>query len=120
MNQIKSELVKSIIEGIQERKGHNITVADLTGIITAPCGHFVICTGNSPQQVEAIADSVEEFARIKAGEKPAKVAGLENDYWVAMDYGDAMVHIFVPDAREHYDLEHLWDDAALTEIPDLD
>lgn len=119
MNQVP-ELVKTVIEGIQEKKGHRIVVADLTDIVTAPCAHFVACTGNSPQQVEAIADAVEEFARKRAGEKPAAIAGLNNAFWVAMDYGNVMVHVFVPEAREHYDLEHLWEDARLTEIPDLD
>lgn len=113
-------LVNSIIEGIQEKKGHNIVVADLTHIITAPCEYFVICEGNSPQQVDAICDSVEEFARKQAKEKPAGIAGAENSLWVAMDYGTVMVHVFVPEAREHYDLENLWEDAELTEVPDLD
>ncbi|MDE6002118.1 MAG: RsfS/YbeB/iojap family protein, partial [Prevotella sp.] len=45
---------------------------------------------------------------------------LENAQWVAMDYVDVLVHVFLPDVRAYYDLEHLWDDAALTQIPDLD
>lgn len=117
---LDNSLVKSIIEGIQEKKGHKIVVADLRKIHTAPCHYFVIATGNSPQHVEALADSVEEFARKNATEKPSAVAGLQNALWVAMDYGTVMVHIFVPDAREHYDIEHLWDDAHLFEIPELD
>lgn len=117
---LDNQLVKSIIEGIQEKKGHKIVVADLRKIHTAPCHYFVIATGNSPQHVEALADSVEEFARKNAAEKPSAVAGLQNALWVAMDYGTVMVHIFVPDAREHYDIEHLWDDAHLFEIPELD
>jgi ribosome-associated protein len=53
-------------------------------------------------------------------EKPTAVVGLENAQWVAMDYTDVMVHIFLPDVREYYDLEHLWEDAEVTQIPDLD
>ena len=71
-------------------------------------------------QVEAITESVGEFARKEKGEKPTAVAGLENAQWVAMDYTDIMVHIFLPDVREYYDLEHLWEDADLTHVPDLD
>ena len=119
MNTTK-DLVNSIIEGIQEKKGHDIIVADLTQIHTAPCENFVICTGNSPQQVDSICDAVEEFARKQAGEKPSAIAGTDNSLWVAMDYGTVMVHIFVPEAREHYDLENLWEDSILTEIPNLD
>ncbi len=113
-------LVESITKGIQEKKGQHIVVADLKSIEGAICRYFVICQGNSPSQVEAITESIGEMARKELGEKPATVAGLENAQWVAMDYGDVLVHVFLPDVRAYYDLEHLWDDAALTEIPDLD
>ena len=114
------ELVKSIVEGIQEKKGRDIVVTDLTKIETAPGAYFVICTCNSPQQVDAVTDSVEEFARKRAGDNPAAIAGRDNCVWVAMDYGTVMVHIFVSESREHYDLEHLWDDAGVEHIPNLD
>ena len=114
------QLVDSITRGIQEKKGSHIVVADLTGIDGTICQYFVICQGNSPSQVEDIAESVSDFARKELGEKPVRVVGLENAVWVAMDYTDVLVHVFVPDMREYYDLEHLWDDAQLTHIPDLD
>ena len=114
------KLVDKAIDGIQDKKGRDITVIDLSerdGCITKA---FVICEGNSPSQIEAIADSVSDKIRIDLNEKPSKIAGLENCVWVAMDYVDIMVHIFVPDARDHYDLEHLWADAPSEEIPNLD
>ena len=113
-------LVETITRGIQEKKGVNIVVADLKGIDGAICNYFIICQGSSPAQVEAITESIGDFARNELGEKPSKVACLENAQWVAMDYGDVLVHVFLPDVREYYDLEHLWDDATLTHIPDLD
>lgn len=119
MEQAK-QLVDTIIKGIQEKKGSRIVVADLAGIEGTICKYFVICQGNSPSQVQAITESVGDFARKEQHEKPLTVAGLDNSLWVAMDYSDVLVHIFVPDAREFYDLEHLWEDAALTSIPDLD
>ena len=119
MEQTK-KLVKTITEGIQEKKGSDIVVADLTKIEGTICKYFIICQGSSPTQVEAIAESVGDFARERLKEKPAHVVGLENDQWVAMDYTDVLVHIFLPDVREYYDLEHLWDDAKLTHIPNLD
>ena len=115
-----SQLVNTITKGIQEKKGADIVVADLQGIDGSICNYFVICQGSSPVQVEAITESVGDFARKELGEKPTRVAGLENAQWVAMDYGDVLVHIFLPDVRSYYDLEHLWDDAALTHIPNLD
>lgn len=113
-------LVRAVVQGIQEKKGHGIVVVNMENIPTAPSRYFVIGQGGSPQQVSAIAESVEDMARELESEKPAAVVGRGNAEWVAMDYGTVMVHIFLPEAREHYDLEHLWDDAELTEIPDLD
>ena len=113
-------LVKIITEGIQEKKGKGIVIADLTQIDGTICQYFIICQGNSPSQVEAITESVGEFARKDLQEKPTAIAGLENAQWVAMDFTDVMVHIFLPDVRAYYDLENLWDDASLTNIPDLD
>ena len=112
MEQTK-QLVKTITEGIQEKKGSDIVVADLTKIEGTICKYFIICQGSSPTQVEAIAESVGDFARERLKEKPTHVVGLGNAQWVAMDYTDVMVHIFLPDVREYYDLEHLWDDAKL-------
>lgn len=113
-------LVESITKGIQEKKGSNIVIADLKNIEGAICRYFVICTGQSPAQVEAITDSVTETVRIETGEKPVKIVGLENAQWVAMDYVDAMVHVFLPDVREYYDLENLWEDADFERITDIE
>lgn len=116
----KNELVNSIIQGIQDKKGSQIVVADLRNIDGTICQYFVICQGNSPQQVEAITTSVGDYLRENNGEKPVNVVGLNNAQWVAMDYVDIMVHIFLPDVRQYYDLENLWQDAQLTHIPDID
>ena len=116
----QTQLVETIIKGIHEKKGQRIVVADLQHIEGAIARYFIVCQGNSPSQVEAVTESVGDFARKELGEKPATVAGLENAQWVAMDYGDVLVHVFLPDVREFYDLEHLWEDADLTQIPDID
>ena len=111
-----SELVKTIIEAIQEKKGENIVVADLRKIGGSISSYFIICQGNSTTQVEAIADSISDMCRERLKEKPMHVVGLERAQWVAMDYGDALVHIFLPEVRAYYDLEHLWEDAEITEV----
>ena len=108
MEQTKA-LVRTITEGIQEKKGSNIVIADLTKIDGTICKYFIICQGNSPAQVEAITESIGDFARKQLKEKPTHVVGLENAQWVAMDYTDVLVHIFLPDVRDYYDLEHLWE-----------
>lgn len=114
------QLVKTIIKGIQEKKGQDITIVDLSGIDGAIANYFVICQGNSPSQVEAITESIADTARNEKGEKPVNVVGLGNDQWVAMDYTDVLVHIFLPEIREFYDLENLWEDARLTTVPNPD
>ena len=119
MNQTEN-LVKKIIEGIQEKKGQKIIVADLTEIEDTICNYFIICQGNSPSQVSVIADSVLDYVRKETHNKPSAIDGLRNAQWVAMDYSDVLVHIFLPDVREFYNLENLWADAKLTSIPDLD
>lgn len=115
-----TNLVKSITKGIQEKKGQHIVIADLRHIDGAIANYFVICQGNSPTQVEAIAESVGDICRKEAGEKFVNVNGLGNNQWVAIDYVDVLVHIFMPETREFYDLENLWEDAKLTELPDVD
>ena len=110
------QLVEVITEGIQEKKGHDIVIVDMQGIDGAICNYFVICSGNSPTQVEAIMDSVEEQAREKAGEKPIRVVGEQQAQWIAMDYVDVMVHIFLPETREFYNIEKLWEDAGVTVV----
>lgn len=119
MNEAKT-LVKKITEGIQEKKGKNIVVADLTSIEDTICNYFVICQGNSPSQVTAIVDSIREYVHKETKDKPIAIDGLRNAEWVAMDYSDVLVHVFLPEKRDFYNLEHLWADARLTRIPDLD
>ncbi len=114
------ELIDAIVKGLQEKKGHNIVVVDLNNIEDTVCKAFVICTGNSPSQVQTLAQSVGDEVRKDCGTRPTAVDGMRYAQWVAMDYTDVIVHIFLPDTREFYDIEHLWADADLTEIPDLD
>ena len=119
MNDIK-QLLDSITEGIQEKKGKRIRIVDLNDVDETICKYIVICEGNSPTQVSAIYDSVRETARKGAGQKPVSVDGLRNCLWIAMDYTDVIVHIFLPETREFYDVDNLWEDATFTDIPDFD
>ena len=102
-------LIENIKEGIQEKKGKNIIIADLTSIEDTICKYFVICQGNSPSQVNAIVDSVKEFAREGADSKPTAIDGLRNAEWVAMDYSDVLVHVFLPEVRSFYNILILFD-----------
>lgn len=116
----QKKLINSIIAGIQEKKGHAIRVVDLSRFHDTICQYLVICEGATPTQVSAISDSVYDFTRREAHEKPVSTDGERYALWVAMDYTDVVVHVFVPDARQFYDLDHLWEDADITEIPDIE
>jgi ribosome-associated protein len=91
-------------------------VLDLTGI-TSFADYFVICTGNNQRQVQAISDEVSLQIKRLAQELPNSVEGYNQAEWVLADYGDLLVHIFSPKAREYYDLERLWRSAKAVEIP---
>ncbi len=112
--------LKTIVDGIQDKKGTNIRVVDLKKIDDTICNHLVICEGNTPTQVYAIAESVGDNLREKRGLRPLTVDGQNNSQWIAMDYADIVVHVFVPEFRHFYDLDHLWEDADCTDIPNLD
>lgn len=113
-------LLQSIIEGIQEKKGKNITSIQLKGLSGAVCDYFVICEGNTPTQVSALAESVEEIVKKNTKENPIRVQGQQRAEWIGMDYGNIIVHIFVPELRSFYNIDHLWEDAHAERIPSLD
>lgn len=116
----KTDIVKLVTEGIQDRKGRKITHVDLSDIESAAAQSFVICEGSSTMQVSAIADSVREYLHKNAGIKPYNYDGYQNSQWIVIDYGHTLVHVFLPNVRQHYNLEELWSDAKINEIPDLD
>lgn len=113
-------IVQKIIEGIQEKKGKAITVVNLTKLHDAPCSYFVICQGDSVTQVNAITLSIRDYVRDEIRVKPYAIDGLDNCEWVAMDYAQIIVHVFQREPRAFYDIEHLWEDAEIAQIPDLD
>jgi len=115
-----TELRQRIIDAIQDKKGRAIAVVDLSGIESAPTQEFIICEGRTPQQVAAIADSVRDELLEQVRVKPYNYDGYRNAQWIVIDYGSTMVHVFVPEARTLYNLEELWNDAVISEVPDLD
>ena len=94
-----------------EKKAQNVVSLDLRNIESSICDHFVICNADSTTQVAAIADNVLVRMEEKLGMKVLRMQGLENDFWIILDYGDVVVHIFLSEYREFYRLEDLWADA---------
>jgi len=115
----KNELLNNVIKGIQELKGKDITVLDLTKIDNAVCKYFVICSGDSTTQVQSIADSIEEEVKKALKIRPWHKEGYENREWILIDYSDVVAHVFLPDTREFYELEQLWSDAVQHQISEI-
>jgi len=110
------QLITHIIQGIEEVKGDQIEIIDLRSIDNTVCDYFIVCSGNSNTQVDAIESSVRKSVSKALQDKPWHVEGLENSQWVLMDYVDVVVHIFQKQTREYYDIESLWGDAKITSI----
>lgn len=110
------ELSKVIIKGMEEKKASNIVLMDLRGVKNAFTDFFVICSGSSDTQIEAISDSIEEEVIKSNKERPFRSEGKNNKQWILMDYVDVVVHVFLKDKRAFYGLEDLWGDAKITRI----
>lgn len=106
------------IEGMQEKKGHDIVKIDLRKLQSSVAEYFIICHGDSDKQVEAIADSVEEFVYKNSGERPYSREGERNAEWLLIDYVDVVVHVFIKEKRNVYGIETLWGDGEITAFED--
>lgn len=99
-----------------DKKAYDLLLLDV-GACTSLADYFLICTGRSDTQVQAIAQSLQENLGA-LGRKPRAVEGLSTGHWVLMDYGDVIVHIFLEDVRAFYDLERLWARATVVSLPE--
>ena len=117
-NKIESKpiLLDEIIHGIENVKGEDIQVLDLTEIDNTHCDYFVICSGNSNTQVSAIVGSVQKNVSKLLKEKPFHTEGSDVAEWVLIDYVNVVVHVFQKQIREYYNIEELWGDAKTTQI----
>jgi ribosome-associated protein len=116
VNVNSDELSKLVVKGMQEKKAHSIVVLNLKKVKNAVADYFIICSGNSETQIDAIADSVEEEIYKLSRQNPWQKEGKENKEWVLLDYVDVVAHVFKKDRREFYALEELWGDAQVTHI----
>ena len=103
--------LRVIADAILDKKGQNVVSLDLRPVGSSIADYFVICDGGSTTNVGAIADNIRKMAREELGMKPLRTQGLENDFWIILDYGHIVVHVFLTQYREFYRLEDLWADA---------
>jgi ribosome-associated protein len=109
-------LITHIIDALEDVKAEDIQILDLREIENSVCSYFIVCSGNSNTQVNALAGSVQKKVSKALKEKPFHVEGTETAEWVLLDYINVVVHIFQRTVREYYDIESLWGDAKVTAI----
>ena len=109
-------LCRTLVEGLEDKKGKDIVIMDLRKAGTSPSDFFVVCTGTSDTHVKALCDSAYDAVKEKTGEKPRGMEGMQKGEWVLMDYTDVIVHIFLKDRRDFYSIEELWGDAEFEKI----
>jgi ribosome-associated protein len=103
--------LRVIADAILDKKGQNVVSLDLRPVGSSIADYFVICDGGSTTNVGAVADNIMKKAREELGMKPLRTQGLENNFWIILDYGHIVVHVFLTQYREFYRLEDLWADA---------
>ena len=103
------ELAIIAAKALDEKKGKEISAIEVTELTTL-ADYFVICTGTSNTQINALCDAVEKAMEEQAGERPLHREGHRDGTWVLLDYGSVCVHVFSEEARAFYSLERLWSD----------
>ncbi|HEX8531549.1 MAG TPA: ribosome silencing factor [Cytophagales bacterium] len=110
------QLSQVVAQGMLEKKAVDVIILDLRKVKSAVTDFFVICSGNSDTQVDAITDSVEEEVSKRLGQDPWHKEGKENREWILLDYVDVVVHVFKKDRRQFFALEDLWGDAEVIKV----
>ena len=112
------EAVKTVCEAIEEKKGTEIVILEISKI-SSFADYFIICNGFNQRQNQAICDAIRESLKRKDHSVPGHVEGYRDADWILLDYLDYVVHIFSPEAREFYKLERLWNDGELVNVEAL-
>jgi ribosome-associated protein len=111
------DALKIAAHAADDKKAHDLVALDISEIASF-ANYFLLCTGDSSRQMQAIADEVEQ--RLEAfGIRPSHVEGYRNAEWILMDYIDLVIHIFSKNARAYYDLERLWRDGKKLDASSL-
>jgi ribosome-associated protein len=109
------KLVQLIASSAEDRKAADLVILKVNQI-SYLTDYFMIMTGFSRTQVKAIAEAIEEKVAQDLGKTPLRVEGKSEALWVVQDYGDVIVHIFLPEEREFYNLEAFWGHAERLEL----
>jgi ribosome-associated protein len=108
-----AELLDIAVEAALEKKAQNVISLNFSKLKNSICKYFIICNADSHTQVSAISDNIEDKALEKLNEKVWRRNGFENAFWIILDYGDVVIHIFQTEQRNFYRIEELWADAEI-------
>ena len=111
------EMVKTAVAALQDKKGEDIRVIDISGV-TVIADYFIIANGTNQNQLTAMQDAVDE-ALYKAGLHAKQIEGNNKSTWILMDYNDIIIHIFSKEDRLFYDLERIWKDGKEISVDEL-
>ncbi len=106
------ELAHSIVDALEQKKGEDILLLDLTAIASFT-SMFVICSGGSERTLKALSNEVRRVIKEKYNLRPMQIEGEPGSGWVLLDYGGVILHLFSPDRRDYYALEQLWADGRV-------
>ena len=112
------EMASLAYHALEEKKADNITMIDIEQISTL-ADYFIIASGNNRNQIQAMADEVDEVLG-RAGYEVRHKEGYQTANWILLDYGDLVIHIFDTQNRLFYDLERIWRDGKAVTIQDIE
>ena len=117
MDNRSKTMAKLAVQALEDKKGEDIKVIDITGV-SVIADYFIIASGTNKNQVQALAYNVEETLG-RAGYPSRQIEGFQTANWILMDFGDIIVHVFDSENRLFYDLERIWRDGKMVSAEEL-
>lgn len=116
-NDISKKMVLAAVDALEDKKAENIQIIDISEV-SPLADYFIIANGTNRNQVQALADNVEELLG-KLGYERRPIEGYENANWILLDYKDIIIHVFDQESRNFYDLERIWRDGKAVTVEEL-
>lgn len=116
-NDVSKKMVLAAVDALEDKKAENIQIIDISEI-SPLADYFIIANGTNRNQVQALADNVEELLG-KLGYERRPIEGYENANWILLDYKDIIIHVFDQESRNFYDLERIWRDGKAVTVEEL-
>ena len=109
---MNEKLISTIVSTVNEKKGKNLKVFNLKGKSDV-CDYQLVCSGMTQRQTKALSESIEDTVKAQLRISPSAIEGRSSGFWVVLDYGAVIVHIFLDELRDYYAIEAIWPDAEV-------